>query len=229
MGINHKWGRGLLQKGSRKFVVVVAMVTAFAGGMATIGVMAAIPDSNKVIHTCYTASGAVRIIDSATANCTPLETALTWNQQGPVLKYASAPAEVSLTNAESVAANDLADLNGPQVTVTVPSTPGALVRLYLSTETKVPCDLAAQVFVVDEADGQKIDQTLAAGGNSNVPDFTLAQNGGEKSGQWRSIQAAPGTHTYGVRYAASDFGGADTTCSGSFRNTQLWAEVNVPS
>jgi hypothetical protein len=34
---------------------------------------------------------------------------------------------------------------------------------------------------------------------------------------------------YSVRYAASDFGGADMTCSGSFRNTQLWAEVDVPS
>jgi hypothetical protein len=43
----------------------------------------AIPDAGGVIHGCYDKSGALRVIDSATASCSTKETALNWNQTGP--------------------------------------------------------------------------------------------------------------------------------------------------
>jgi hypothetical protein len=45
---------------------------------------ASIPDSVGVIHGCFkTQSGQLRVIDAATAQCSPSETAISWNQIGP--------------------------------------------------------------------------------------------------------------------------------------------------
>lgn len=47
---------------------------------------ASIPDGAGVIHACYTDDGRLRVIDTAevTGTCKALETALSWNQAGPV-------------------------------------------------------------------------------------------------------------------------------------------------
>jgi hypothetical protein len=71
-------------------LVAAGVVTAavMAGGTA-FAVSSSIPDSSGVIHGCYSttragASGgtALNVIDSAQANCSKGQTALTWNQQG---------------------------------------------------------------------------------------------------------------------------------------------------
>jgi len=55
------------------------------GLLAVAGTAAAtIPDSNQVIHGCYSRSGgSLRVIDDGVTNCSKTETALTWNAQGP--------------------------------------------------------------------------------------------------------------------------------------------------
>jgi len=61
----------------RTLITTVGLAAAFA-------VVAAIPDSNGVIHGCYNATnGSQRIIDMAVASCKPGETAIQWNQTGP--------------------------------------------------------------------------------------------------------------------------------------------------
>lgn len=45
---------------------------------------ATIPDSAGVIHGCFrTQTGQLRVIDTATQQCLPTETAISWNQVGP--------------------------------------------------------------------------------------------------------------------------------------------------
>jgi hypothetical protein len=56
------------------------------GALVVAGVaLATIPDANGVIHACYRPlDGNLRLIDSATtATCRLLETAISWNAQGP--------------------------------------------------------------------------------------------------------------------------------------------------
>ena len=57
-------------------VIVAALA---AAGIA----YASIPDSEGVIHACYTKSGgSLRVIDASVTNCKSGETSLTWNQSG---------------------------------------------------------------------------------------------------------------------------------------------------
>jgi hypothetical protein len=50
-----------------------------AGGVA----LATIPGGDGVIHSCYSNTGGLRVIDAAAGGCRSNETALSWNQQGP--------------------------------------------------------------------------------------------------------------------------------------------------
>jgi hypothetical protein len=60
--------------------LIVALVAAMVGGVTTAVVMAAIPDSNRIIHGCRANSGgSLRVIDSS-ATCKSAETALDWSQ-----------------------------------------------------------------------------------------------------------------------------------------------------
>lgn len=60
-------------------IALLALVIA-TGGVT----YAAIPDSGGAIHSCYTSSGALRVIDKETGGvCRSSETALTFNQTGP--------------------------------------------------------------------------------------------------------------------------------------------------
>jgi hypothetical protein len=54
------------------------------GGATVAGVMAAIPDSGGIIHSCYkNSNGSLRVIDSESGGvCTGSETALNWSQNG---------------------------------------------------------------------------------------------------------------------------------------------------
>jgi hypothetical protein len=57
----------------------VLVLLAVAGTAA-----ATIPDSDQVIHGCYSKSGgSLRVIDNTVTNCAKTETALNWNVQGP--------------------------------------------------------------------------------------------------------------------------------------------------
>ena len=71
---------------SRQKVTLLAAisVSVIMGGLGSAAVMAAIPDTNGVIHACWrNNSGALKIIDNATQTCAGNETAITWNQTGP--------------------------------------------------------------------------------------------------------------------------------------------------
>jgi hypothetical protein len=58
----------------------VAALLALVGGVA----YATIPDSEGVVHACYSKSGGgLRVIDATVVGCKASETSLTWNQQGP--------------------------------------------------------------------------------------------------------------------------------------------------
>lgn len=67
-----------------KIVLLGAViVSAIVGGASTAIVLAAIPDGDGIIHACrLNLTGAVRIIDSASQNCSGLETAINWSQGG---------------------------------------------------------------------------------------------------------------------------------------------------
>jgi hypothetical protein len=65
---------------ARVWLIAPAAALAVGGGLA----YATIPDSNDVIHGCYAKNnGALRVIDTGQA-CTSKETALDWNQTGPI-------------------------------------------------------------------------------------------------------------------------------------------------
>jgi len=70
----------------RTMMYGIGLVAAMLFGGVTTGVaMASIPDGSGVVHGCYNAHGALRVIDTATtASCAGSETALDWNQTGPV-------------------------------------------------------------------------------------------------------------------------------------------------
>jgi hypothetical protein len=65
--------------------VVWAALIAIVGALAAGGIAyATIPDSNKIIHTCYLKSGGnLRVIDDGVTKCKSTETALPISQTGP--------------------------------------------------------------------------------------------------------------------------------------------------
>jgi hypothetical protein len=67
----------------RRYAVVLAAVVLTIGASAV--AIAAIPDSNGIIHACRdTKSGNLRVIDTDTGQaCSSKEDALNWNQAGP--------------------------------------------------------------------------------------------------------------------------------------------------
>ena len=61
----------------------IALV-ALAGVGAAAGLAYATIPTNNVINSCYTKSGGtLRVIDGTTSSCSPKETSLNWNVQGP--------------------------------------------------------------------------------------------------------------------------------------------------
>lgn len=58
---------------------------------------ASVPDSNDVIHACYTtSSGALRVIDTDNGgSCYSYETAISWPSKAPSLKYFTGTATVN--------------------------------------------------------------------------------------------------------------------------------------
>jgi type VI secretion system secreted protein Hcp len=68
-----------LGRGSIAIVAGTAVVLA-AAGVA----VASIPNADNVISGCYnTGSGALRVIDTSSSQCSSKETAISWSQQGP--------------------------------------------------------------------------------------------------------------------------------------------------
>lgn len=91
--------------------LLFAVVALIGMGVA----VATIPDNAGVIHGCYkTADGKLRVIDSPTESCGSGETAIQWNQIGPV--GPTGPAAildveyVSTTHAMTVAPPTFADV-----------------------------------------------------------------------------------------------------------------------
>lgn len=72
---------------SGKLTLVTVIVTASCGIGIVAGdlAFASVPDSNGIIHACYTtSSGALRIIDPGNGgSCYEYETSLTWSSDGP--------------------------------------------------------------------------------------------------------------------------------------------------
>ncbi|HUC20808.1 MAG TPA: hypothetical protein VMR98_04925, partial [Candidatus Polarisedimenticolaceae bacterium] len=174
--------------------------------------MAAIPDANGTVHACYTnVIGTLRIIDSPTASCNIAETPISWNQK-PNIKYAESTAEYSLTPAESEAANHSADLGGPDLTVSVPSGTGSLVKFYGNLEIKANCEVYPVVTVIDETNNDNFGnggdapvQIYTAGPVENYVLYTLG--GGQAStGFQYTVPATAGTHTYSMRYKSTAYG-----------------------
>lgn len=67
----------------RRLRVLIALLAAVLAGIGTAVALAAIPDSNGVIHGCYTtASGSLRVVD-ASSECFVTETPLDWGAEGP--------------------------------------------------------------------------------------------------------------------------------------------------
>jgi hypothetical protein len=73
-------------RGRAAVVVVVVVAVAAAGGIA----YASIPDTQGVIHACYSTNGAtatngtqLSIIDPARASCTKNQQSIAWSQTGP--------------------------------------------------------------------------------------------------------------------------------------------------
>lgn len=221
--------------------IFLAAITlaAVVGGASTAVVLAAIPDGNGVLHGCYRNSaglldpkGNLRIIDSASENCTGQETAVNWDQEGSQtkeLKYSVDTTERTLTLAQSEAQNNLVDLSGPEVSVNVPSTAGTLVNFYLSSEAKSPCEIYGYIYIVDEVNGQIIDENMSLYTGPDTSNFMTTSIGGLKAGNWKGVEASPGNHTYGVRYSVLPGGEQDTSCSAYFVNTKLRAEIIEPS
>ena len=73
-------------RGRRRAVLLGAAVVV---GVPLAGVAyAAVPGEDGVIHGCYAADGALRVLDTASSDrrkreCTSRETAISWNQEGP--------------------------------------------------------------------------------------------------------------------------------------------------
>jgi hypothetical protein len=69
---------------NKMILLGAVLVATIVGGVTTAVVMAAIPDSDGVIHACRTTlTGGVRIIDSASQSCNGLlETGVNWSQGG---------------------------------------------------------------------------------------------------------------------------------------------------
>jgi hypothetical protein len=70
-------------------ILIVVCVAAAVAGLAGV-VQAAIPDTNGVIHGCYSANGStgnggtqLNIVDSAKASCSKGQAQVTWSQTGP--------------------------------------------------------------------------------------------------------------------------------------------------
>jgi len=74
----------MLRKLSRSRLVSASVMSSALLVLAGAVAFASIPDSAGVIHGCYNkATGALRVIDTATDQCRPSETAISWNQVGP--------------------------------------------------------------------------------------------------------------------------------------------------
>ena len=74
------------RSGRRRAAVVL---TAAAVAVSLTGAAwAAVPDADERLHGCYSADGALRVVDPSSSDrklreCTSRETAITWNQEGP--------------------------------------------------------------------------------------------------------------------------------------------------
>lgn len=67
----------------RRIRVLVALLAAVLAGIATAVALAAIPDSNGVIHGCYTTAGGSLRVVNASSECFVTETPLDWGVEGP--------------------------------------------------------------------------------------------------------------------------------------------------
>ena len=69
---------------SRKRARLAAIGVGLAlAGLGTTVAFASIPDSEGVIHGCYSAGGSLRVIDFPSQQCLVTETPLSWNSEGP--------------------------------------------------------------------------------------------------------------------------------------------------
>jgi len=63
-----------------KLMVLVTVLILYSG---VVTIVAQIPDSNGVIHGCYSKNGGMRIIDNNKESCREQETAISWKADSP--------------------------------------------------------------------------------------------------------------------------------------------------
>lgn len=78
----------LIEKVKRQTKLIIGIAAGLLiGGVGSVAVFAAIPDTNNVIHACYRSgflgNGQVRIIDSPSQSCSNGETAISWHSTSP--------------------------------------------------------------------------------------------------------------------------------------------------
>lgn len=157
---------------SAGFLAAVTGV-ALAGGAAGAFVMAAIPDSNGVIHACYaTKDGTgLRLIDSEAGQaCTSKETGITWNQTGPQGPQGPAGSGTVLANEVAVAQGSLNLGDTPIPILVVPD---------FGVFEAIQCDTGNEVWQFHNTTSHVVyngtqDFPVAPGGTQQYPLFANA-------------------------------------------------------
>jgi hypothetical protein len=139
-----------------------AVILALILGVVLAGAAyATIPDGDGVIHGCYTKKGGLlRVIDAPKQSCTSLETAISWNQKGPVGPIGPAgPTGPAGPAGPAGTISDLDELDGLPC-AGVDGKP-ASVRLVYGSGTEAPVSILCVThlvanpgdFTVDATDG----------------------------------------------------------------------------
>jgi hypothetical protein len=213
---------------------------------------AQVPDENGVINACYKQdNGELRAVSEVAECDTQVEVPVTWNQEGPrgapgpqgpagadgdvQLFYDKKAAEVSInhTPGPSNPFGTFVEAGGPAITVDVPA--GALVRVLVAVEGRLnvntqPCagnppstePGKATAVVVEQGPGTSTFLQLEHLDPLDFGSAAYPARGRYYVTNTRLLGAAPGEHTYTVRY------GVSAGCTAWFRNRELWVEVHAP-
>jgi hypothetical protein len=134
--------------------LVVLLVAVFAAVAAAVA-LGAIPDSNGVIHGCYTtATGSLRVVN-ASSECFVTETALDWGQQGPPgATGAQGPAGADGVQG-ATGAQGPQGLIGPSDAFASSTVRAMRLRRSLKTLERLDLDAGAHVLVAKVAVSQR--------------------------------------------------------------------------
>jgi len=161
----------------KRFRPTPSMAIAFAALAIAIGgvAIAAIPDSEGVIHGCYgNTNGNLRVVESD-SNCRRNETAIEWNQRGP----AGGGEVVARMRGGPVAALEPGERVVPLSKSSWTQAPSEFQELQVAFEADVLCELRVAVFL----DGKLLDGFFflrsGADRDSDFFDYPIFETGSE--------------------------------------------------